>query len=711
MKNIRLFDYQEDMRLRIVEAFKSHQSVMAQMPTGTGKTHLLAAIVQALVRQQPKPCVWIVAHRRELVAQIEATLSRFGISPTDKRVKALSVQWLARHEAEIELEPSLIVIDEAHHALAKTYKQMWERFPKAKFLGLTATPCRLSGKGFTDLFEVLVQSWDIPEFIKQGRLATYDFVSIKTDSVTQGLIESLKKRGADGDYQTMEMDRVLNKRPSIERLYRSFVDFAKDKKGIVYAINISHARKIAEFYQEHGVVAVAIDSKTPATERQVDIAAFKKGDIQVLVNVDIFSEGFDCPDVEFVQLARPTLSLAKYLQMVGRGLRVAKGKKCCVMIDNVGLYRVFGLPSQAWDWKAMFEGRLNRKQLQKMVEMNLRMDAAVAQEDEKVMRVYDPEMTVVMTHEKLGWMVTDGNQGDETAMLRERLLQGEFGKVKKMRHDVVKLYDKRGFVNYVDLRNMKKFPVDDKCTLKVRSFGDIDVIELGAKTYTRTHKVFGTAYGCKEYQKGDFFLVLDANGTASKCVSLERYDGGEVDAPVRYSHEVCVISDDDSQYYWLAGKLSEDRLVIMDSLQNYYLQERGKKKLFLAQGEKKILALIPQLKREETRRQRQQEKERQEYIRALESVVPYQVDRKWGLKGCDGTMLTPPLYSAIRTEVHRLFAFAVAPFHWGVMSRDGQVLIEPKYEQVKIEGAKKVVVTDTWGNVQTILVNNPYRKR
>ena len=235
---------------------------------------------------------------------------------------------------------------------------MWERFPKAKFLGLTATPCRLNGKGFTDLFDVLVQSWSVPEFISKGRLATYDFVSIKSDGVTQRLIDSLQKRGADGDYQNKEMDMLLNKKPSIERLYQSLEEFGKDRKGIVYAINISHAQKITKLYQENGVKAIAIDSKTPAAERQQDIEAFKKGDIQVLVNVDIFSEGFDCPDVEFVQLARPTLSLAKYLQMVGRGLRVAKGKKNCVIIDNVGLYRVFGLPSQVWNWNAMFEGKL-----------------------------------------------------------------------------------------------------------------------------------------------------------------------------------------------------------------------------------------------------------------------------------------------------------------------------------------------------------------
>ena len=138
---------------------------------------------------------------------------------------------------------------------------MWERFPNAKFLGLTATPCRLNGKGFTDLFDVLVQSWSVPEFISKGRLATYDFVSIKSDGMTQRLIDSLQKRGADGDYQNKEMDMLLNKKPSIERLYQSLEEFGKDRKGIVYAINISHAN--------------AIDSKTPSSLRKELIERFK----------------------------------------------------------------------------------------------------------------------------------------------------------------------------------------------------------------------------------------------------------------------------------------------------------------------------------------------------------------------------------------------------------------------------------------------------
>ena len=281
MKEIKLFDYQEDMKERIEKALRLHRSVMAQMPTGAGKTYLLTAVIDSFVSNNPKEKVWIVAHRRELVSQIDETVRKFHSYSSSKTssllssVKAMSIQWLMRHYDEIEEEPEMIVIDEAHHALAKTYKEMWKRFPKAKFLGLTATPCRLNGKGFTDLFDVLVQSWSVPEFISKGRLATYDFVSIKSDGVTQRLIDSLQKRGADGDYQNKEMDMLLNKKPSIERLYRSLEEYGKDRKGIVYAINISHANAIAEFYREHGIAAVAIDSNTPSSLRKELIERFK----------------------------------------------------------------------------------------------------------------------------------------------------------------------------------------------------------------------------------------------------------------------------------------------------------------------------------------------------------------------------------------------------------------------------------------------------
>lgn len=356
-----LRDYQIDMKARLVEAWKAHRSVMVQMPTGTGKTHLLASVVSDFVSSGGRGSVWLIAHRRELVSQIEETLDKYGIGKETRSVRVMSVQWLSRHWEEAGASPDLIVIDEAHHALAASYAEMWERYPEAKKLGMTATPCRLNRRGFTKLFEVLVTSWSVAEFIEKGLLSVFDYVSIRPDSEDRRLIDGLTKLGADGDYQVKEMDAVLNRRPCIERLYRSVRRFASGRKGIVYAVSIDHARRIAEYYSERGLNAVAIDSRTPTEERKRVVREFRCGDIEVLVNVDVFSEGFDCPDVEFVQLARPTLSLAKYLQQVGRGLRKSEGKEACMLIDNVGLYRIFGLPTQPWNWQAMFEGRMAGK--------------------------------------------------------------------------------------------------------------------------------------------------------------------------------------------------------------------------------------------------------------------------------------------------------------------------------------------------------------
>ena len=386
-KEIQLYEYQRDMLRQIEDAFVTHQSVMVQMPTGTGKTVLISEVVKREERRVKNPCVWIVVHRRELVEQIKETLERrLGTSLDAEREKSsvievFSIQWLSRHYQELDEQPTLIVIDEAHHAVAKTYEEVMNAYPNAKKLGVTATPCRLTKRGFTDLFEVLLCSHSIPKFIKEGYLSDFDYISLNPNSEDQKKIDGLEKRAADGDYNIAEMQEVLDCKPSIGRLYQTIKDFAAGKKGIVYAINIEHAEHIAEYYREQGLAAVAISSKTPKEERRRMIELFKEGSagnkpyctspslittvgqdetpkgIQILVNVDLFGEGFDCPDVEFIQLARPTLSLAKYLQMVGRGLRVANGKECCTLLDNVGLYRLFGLPTTDWDWSGMFLGR------------------------------------------------------------------------------------------------------------------------------------------------------------------------------------------------------------------------------------------------------------------------------------------------------------------------------------------------------------------
>lgn len=472
MKEIRLYDYQAEMKERIDTAFRSYQSVMVQMPTGTGKTVLLSEVVKSEERRVKNPCVWIVVHRRELVEQIRETLDTMLSSPSstsdaitsllsdNSRIKVMSIQWLSKHYQEMKESPSLIVIDEAHHAVAKTYKEVMDAFSEAKKLGLTATPCRLTRRGFTDLFDVLLQSWSAKRFIAIGRLSLYDYMSIKADSEDQRRILGLTKRGADGDFSLREMSEKLDVRPSIKRLCETVLRYAADKKGITYAIDIAHAEHIAEAYRQHGINAVAISSKTPLLERKAIIERFKgtgmvdrndkpyyaslgltkplgetlsadykadvrdktleqTNDIQVLVNVDLFGEGFDCPDVEFIQLARPTLSLAKYLQQVGRGMRVFEGKKYCLILDNVGLYRLFGLPSDDRDWQAMFEGKIAGKG--NMIQTEEQYEVAYSIRNKMVSITSDnqTELITVMTH--------DGQRMDLEAAYGYEIVENEEG--------------------------------------------------------------------------------------------------------------------------------------------------------------------------------------------------------------------------------------------------------------------------------------------
>ena len=739
MKKIELFDYQEDMKARIEKALCLHRSVMAQMPTGTGKTYLLTAVIDSFVRANPKAKVWIVAHRRELVSQIDETVRKFhshssATSSLLSSVKAMSIQWLMRHYDEIEEEPGLIVIDEAHHALAKTYKEMWERFPKAKFLGLTATPCRLNGKGFTDLFDVLVQSWGVPEFISKGRLATYDFVSIKSDGVTQRLIDSLQKRGADGDYQNKEMDMLLNKKPSIERLYRSLEEFGKDRKGIVYAINISHAQKITKLYQEHGVKAIAIDSKTPATERRQDIEAFKKGDIQVLVNVDIFSEGFDCPDVEFVQLARPTLSLAKYLQMVGRGLRVAKGKKNCVIIDNVGLYRVFGLPSQVWNWNAMFEGKLK---------VGKKKETAKEREFFLMSKVQDciqihpgSEMMMVMSHEELlqtiqyrefvdskgefaiiklpdGKMTVVNRQGEQV------LEPGDYYDMKLLDGNILFYRPRRKAKCYYDL--LAKAVIDDGTnvaeTPHVVNIKGWEFIEYNDIFMSRTHEEFSLPYRPSQYDflNYGYYMIYRSRLSATGCQVWYYYEGCE--GKMRMGHEesrnVCFLRNDYEHVYWLCAVLYGERIVVMDSNQDYYLVDSSLKKTYIGCNQPKnenedLNFVMPRIGKKYYQEAMLQKKEMEasELLLLHEKseaghVELYQAGKKWGLK-VDGKVIVPPLYHHIALPVGAYCAFEQIPRHWGVMTLNGKVIVDAKYEKVEIRDNGIAVLTGILGKTQTI---------
>lgn len=389
MKEIKLFDYQQEMLENITEVFSAAafdtvlynekgkkvnvgSSVMVQMPTGTGKTYVMAAVVKWFLDTYSKGEVWLIAHRKELVEQMERTLDRFALEYGEKdevveekvRIRVLSIQWLTRNIGDLEkngFRPGLIIVDEAHHSLATSYQDVFIRNHKALKIGMTATPCRMKQASFGTLFSRLITSPSIKDFILHGYLAPCNYVVIGEKSTEQQIVNLLTDRSGDGDYSVKEMEEKLNVTDVIRRLYNSVVKYAYGKKGIVYAINIDHAKAIAEYYNALGIKAVALDSKTAAKTRKKAVEAFREGELDCLVNVNLFDEGFDCPDVEYIQMARPTLSLAKYLQMVERGLRINKKdpKKVCMIIDNVGNYRKFGLPDRYRDWNAMFEGMMS----------------------------------------------------------------------------------------------------------------------------------------------------------------------------------------------------------------------------------------------------------------------------------------------------------------------------------------------------------------
>ena len=365
--------YQQKAKKEIFESWDEVDSVMFQMPTGTGKTRLFTSIISDInkysIQRKEAVKILIIAHRTELIDQIDLSLDKYHVAHNiiaggrERNIKypvsVASIQTItnARNLNDAKkLKVQFVIIDEAHHALASSYKKLWDLYPEAKRLGVTATPWRMNHQTFTDLFDKLVLSMPIKDFIKQGYLAPYKYFSLKSDSDIQRTIDDIEL-DRFGEYKESSMEEKMDIGSIRAQLLDSYLSLAEGKKGIIYAINIAHANHICQEYEHAGYKAVSIDSKTPAAERKELVDKFKKSEIDIIVNVDIFSEGFDCPDIEFIQLARPTRSLVKYLQQVGRGLRPTENKQNCVILDNVGMYSRFGLPDARRHWKYHFLGK------------------------------------------------------------------------------------------------------------------------------------------------------------------------------------------------------------------------------------------------------------------------------------------------------------------------------------------------------------------
>ena len=341
--------YQREGITRIFDEWrKGTRSVLFQMPTGTGKTVLFSEIVKMGHDRERK--ILIVAHRKELIEQIIKKLNSKNVetgliisgekSDYSKIVQVASIQTLNKREHP---HANLIIIDECHHAKAKTYRKLWDIYPDAKFLGVTATPVRLNGAGFDDLFDVLIPSMQVKDFISQGYISDLKYFIGSNPN-----LKGVKRQR--GDYVRKILSSVMLDNELMVKLLDSYKMHAVNKSMIVFAVDVEHSKNIVKEYKNAGINAAHIDANTPPQQRNDLIKKFKNGDIQVISNVEIVTEGFDFPECEAVQLARPTKSLSLYLQMVGRVMRKARNKKYGLVLDNAGLWLEHGFATIDREW-------------------------------------------------------------------------------------------------------------------------------------------------------------------------------------------------------------------------------------------------------------------------------------------------------------------------------------------------------------------------
>jgi superfamily II DNA or RNA helicase len=345
--------YQIDLLARVQNSwFSGTRSILCQLPTGGGKTILFATAVHK-ANQNGLKCL-ILAHREELIKQAADKLEIITNDPVgiikagyptnyDRDIQVASVQSLTRRLNKCP-QFGLIVIDECHHSTANSYRTILARYPQARVLGVTATPIRLDGKGFRGIFDELICGVTVSELIKSGSLSPYKYFATETSMSVEGV----GKR--QGDFKADEVAKANPVAGLAGDVVKSYRDYMEGKQAVIFCINVEHSVAISAHFLAAGIASAHLDGSSSPGERADVIQKFRDKYIQVLTNCALFDEGLDIPGLDGVILARPTASLSRYLQMVGRALRVAQGKEHAIIIDLAGNYDRLGMPDDERLW-------------------------------------------------------------------------------------------------------------------------------------------------------------------------------------------------------------------------------------------------------------------------------------------------------------------------------------------------------------------------
>jgi DNA repair protein RadD len=351
---INLRPYQIQTISEIKEVFsKGLKSVLAVCPTGGGKTTIAAEMIRKA--NEKGSHILFLAHRSELITQAHSRLREFGMYAgvimgkhkfKGDRINVASIQTLQRAKALPKAD--LIFVDEAHHSSSESIKKILSFYPNAYIVGLTATPERLDGKPLSDIYNGgVVENVTINDLIEIGFLVPPKYYAAK-DSINTEELDKMKT--SMGEYNAKELYNSFDKPKLYHGVVEKYQEICNHKKAIIFCINCEHSRKTAEEFTNAGYKAAHLDGDCSDLERKTTLAKFAKGEIMILCNVQILTEGFDQPDIEVVILNRATKSTSLYFQMVGRGLRLFPNKDKCIVLDFGSNWKVHGLVTDEREW-------------------------------------------------------------------------------------------------------------------------------------------------------------------------------------------------------------------------------------------------------------------------------------------------------------------------------------------------------------------------
>lgn len=343
-----LRDYQRETIDQVYRSMRQgHRRIVVQQPPRTGKTVIMAEIARRATSKGNR--VMFIIHRKEVLSQAIATFKQQGVD-MDLATMGM-VQTLTRRTAKLPTS-QLILIDEGHHAASKSYRHIVEAFPNVYVLYFTATPIRTGHDQLDQVADDIVVGKSIKWLTTHDFLAPFKYYGL-------GDIDRSKLQKSHGDYTTQSMDEAIS-----HQIYGHIVDqyqqLAQGKQAVVYCHSIESAKQVTVKFQEAGINAAEVDGETEAAHRDKLVQQFRDQQLMVLVNVNLFTEGIDLPNVDCVIMARPTSSLALYLQFSMRCLNPRPGKQA-IIIDHVDNFLTFGLPDNDRDWNQAIITKDKRK--------------------------------------------------------------------------------------------------------------------------------------------------------------------------------------------------------------------------------------------------------------------------------------------------------------------------------------------------------------